>query len=129
AKDAIKGGGFGVIVSGPSKGCGSSRETAPYSELKAGVRLVIAKSVEKIYQQNAQNIGLLTSTDFGLIARIERGEEIPMTEFTRGLDAISAAIVEHGGLCSYNRERLAGKTTPPPITTAARPMTLCEKIL
>src|SRR4051794_5236979 len=37
--DAIKNGGFGVIVSGASKGCGSSRETAPYSELKAGVQL------------------------------------------------------------------------------------------
>ena len=30
--DAVKNGGFGVIVSGASKGCGSSRETAPYSE-------------------------------------------------------------------------------------------------
>ena len=51
---------------------------APYSELKAGVQLVIAKSIEKIYEQNCQNIGLLTSRDFGLIERIERGEEIPI---------------------------------------------------
>ena len=29
AKDSIKNGGFDVIVSGLSKGCGSSRETAP----------------------------------------------------------------------------------------------------
>ena len=129
AKDAVKNGGFGVAVSGISKGCGSSRETAPYSELKAGIKLVIAKSIEKIYRQNSQNIGLLTSTDFGLIERIERGEAIPMSEFTKGLDPISAAIVEHGGLFAYNRARMAGKTTPPPITTAARPMTLCEKIL
>jgi 3-isopropylmalate/(R)-2-methylmalate dehydratase large subunit len=129
AKDAIKSGGFGVIVSGISKGCGSSRETAPYSELKAGVQLVIAKSIEKIYRQNAQNIGLLTSTDFGLIARIERGEAIPMSEFTKGLDPISAAIVEHGGLFAYNRARLAGTTTPPAVKTPARAMTLCEKIL
>src|SRR5690349_23346504 len=70
-KDAIKNGGFSVIVSGASKGCGSSRETAPYSELAAGVRLVIAKSIEKIYAQNAQNIGLLLSTDFSLLPRIE----------------------------------------------------------
>jgi 3-isopropylmalate/(R)-2-methylmalate dehydratase large subunit len=126
-KDALKNGGFRVIVSGTSKGCGSSRETAPYSELKAGVQLVIAKSIEKIYRQNAQNIGLLTSTDFGLIERIERGEDIPMEEFTRGLDPISAAIVEHGGLFAYNRARLAGETTPPPVTTSSRPMTLCEK--
>lgn len=128
-KDAIKNGGFGVIVSGISKGCGSSRETAPYSELKAGVKLVIAKSIEKIYRQNAQNIGLLTSTDFGLVERIRNGEAIPMSEFTKGLDPISAAIVEHGGLFAYNRARLAGETTPPAIETPARPMTLCEKIL
>ncbi len=128
-KDAIKNGGFGVIVSGISKGCGSSRETAPYSELKSGVKLVIAKSIEKIYRQNAQNIGLLTSTDFGLIPRIERGEEIPLSEFTKGLDPISASIVEHGGLFAYNRARLAGKVSPPAITTPKRAMTLCEKIL
>src|SRR5262249_55173867 len=126
-KDAIKNGGFGVIVSGISKGCGSSRETAPYSELKSGERLVNAKSIEKIYGQNAQNVGLYKSTDFGLIERIEHGEEIPVSEFTRGLDPISASIVEHGGLFAYNRARLAGdaKAAPPPVTTAARPMTLC----
>jgi 3-isopropylmalate/(R)-2-methylmalate dehydratase large subunit len=128
-RDAIKNGGFGVIVSGISKGCGSSRETAPYSELKAGVQVVIAKSIEKIYRQNAQNIGLLTSTDFGLVDRIKKGEAIPIEEFTKGLDPISAQIVEHGGLFAYNRARLAGEVLPPPVTTPARPMTLCEKIL
>jgi 3-isopropylmalate/(R)-2-methylmalate dehydratase large subunit len=128
-RDAIKNGGFGVIVSGISKGCGSSRETAPYSELEAGVKLVVAKSIEKIYRQNAQNIGLLTSTDLSIVPRIQSGEAIPMEEFTRGLDAISAAIVEHGGLFAYNQARLAGRTTPPAITTPLRPMTLCEKIL
>src|SRR5580692_11404147 len=96
-KDEIKNGGFGVIVSGRSKGCGSSRETAPYSELASGVQVVIASSIEKIYRQNSQNIGLLTSTDLGLVDRIARGEAIPMSEFTKGLDAISASIVEHGG--------------------------------
>ena len=127
--DAIKNGGFSVIVSGISKGCGSSRETAPYSEMIAGAQLVIARSIEKIYRQNSQNIGLLTSTDFGLVPRILRGEAIAIEEFTAGLDPISASIVTHGGLFAYNKERLAGRVAPPPITTAARPMTLCEKIL
>ena len=127
--DAVKGGGFSVVVSGTSKGCGSSREQAPYSEVAAGIKLVVAKSIEKIYRQNAQNIGLLTSTDLSLVPRILAGEAIPVTEFTRGLDPISAAIVEHGGLFAYNRARLAGTTTPPAIVTPARPMTLCEKIL
>jgi 3-isopropylmalate/(R)-2-methylmalate dehydratase large subunit len=128
-RDAIKSGGFGVIVSGRSKGCGSSRETAPYSELEAGIRLVIAESIEKIYGQNAQNIGLLTSTDFTLLERIRLGEPIPISEFTKGLDAISAQIVEHGGLFAYNRRRMAGEITPPAVTTPRRPMTLCEKII
>jgi 3-isopropylmalate/(R)-2-methylmalate dehydratase large subunit len=128
-KDAVKNGGFSVIVSGRSKGCGSSRETAPYSELKAGVVLVVAQSIEKIYRQNAENIGLLTSTDFSLLERIERGEPIPISEFTKDLDDISKDIVECGGLFAYNARRMAGKTAPPPISRAARPMTLVEKIV
>src|SRR5437870_2425012 len=110
-KDEVKNGGFAVVVSGLSKGCGSSRETAPYSEKWAGIQLVIAKSIEKIYGQNSQNIGLLTSTDFGLIERIRRGEEIDLEEFTKGLDPISRDIVEYGGLFNYNKARLAGETS------------------
>src|SRR5204863_338993 len=108
-KDEVKNGGFAVVVSGLSKGCGSSRETAPYAEKAAGIQLVIAKSIEKIYGQNSQNIGLLTSTDFDLIARIRSGEEIALGEFTRGLDPISQSIVEYGGLFNYNKARLAGE--------------------
>ena len=128
-KDEVKNGGFAVVVSGLSKGCGSSRETAPYAEKAAGIQLVIAKSIEKIYGQNSQNIGLLTSTDFGLIDRIRGGEEIALTEFTKGLDPISQGIVAHGGLFNYNKARLAGKVSPPRIETQPRPMTIVEKII
>ena len=128
-KDEVKQGGFGVVVSGLSKGCGSSRETAPYAEKAAGLQLVVAKTIEKIYGQNAQNIGLLTSTDFGLIERIRNGEEIPLEEFTRGLDPISKAIVEYGGLFNYNKARLAGETVPPRLETIVRPMNIVEKII
>ena len=132
-KDEVKAGGFAVVVSGLSKGCGSSRETAPYAEKWAGIQLVIAKSIEKIYGQNSQNIGLLTSTDFGLIERIRNGEEIPLEEFTRSLDPISKDIVEYGGLFNYNKARLAGAVTPPPVETPfeqpPRPMTIVEKII
>jgi 3-isopropylmalate/(R)-2-methylmalate dehydratase large subunit len=128
-KDEVKLGGFAVVVSGLSKGCGSSRETAPYAEKAAGIQLVIAKSIEKIYGQNSQNIGLLTSTDLDLIGRIRRGEEIPLAEFTSGLDPISRDIVEYGGLFNYNKARLAGEITPPPVETATRPMTIVEKII
>ncbi|HEX7335447.1 MAG TPA: aconitase family protein [Pyrinomonadaceae bacterium] len=128
-KDEVKNGGFAVVVSGLSKGCGSSRETAPYAEKAAGIQLVIAQSIEKIYGQNSQNIGLLTSTDFGLIDRIRRGEDIALSEFTKGLDPISQEIVSHGGLFNYNKARLSGKVTPPPLETGPRPMTIVEKII
>src|SRR6185369_10452842 len=132
-KDQVKRGNFAVVVSGLSKGCGSSRETAPYAEKAAGVQLVIAKSIEKIYGQNSQNIGLLTSTDFSLIERIRRGEEIALNEFTKGLDPISQDIVSHGGLFNYNKARLSGQVSPPAVTTPSeephRPMTIVEKII
>src|SRR5438046_2833510 len=114
-KDEVKNGGFAVVVSGLSKGCGSSRETAPYAEKWAGIQLGIAKSIEKIYGQNSQNIGLLTSTDFGLIDRIRRGEEIALEEVTKALGPVSQTIVEYGGLFTYNKARLAGEVSPPPI--------------
>jgi 3-isopropylmalate/(R)-2-methylmalate dehydratase large subunit len=125
-KDEVKNGGFAVVVSGLSKGCGSSRETAPYAEKWAGIQLVIAKSIEKIYGQNSQNIGLLTSTDFGLIGRIRRGEQIALAEFTNGLDPISRSIVEYGGLFNYNKARLAGDVTPPPVETQSLTNQLVE---
>jgi 3-isopropylmalate/(R)-2-methylmalate dehydratase large subunit len=128
-KDEVKNGEFAVVVSGLSKGCGSSRETAPYAEKWAGIQLVLARSIEKIYGQNSQNIGLLTSTDFGLIERIRRGKEIALEEFTNGLDPISQSIVEHGGLFNYNKARLAGEVTPPPLETKTRPMNIVEKII
>jgi len=141
-KDEVKAGGFSVVVSGLSKGCGSSRETAPYAEKWAGIELVVAKSIEKIYGQNSQNIGLLTSTDFGLIERIRRREEIPLSEFTKGLDPISKDIVEYGGLFNYNKARVTGAVTPPPLSEPPavagglgdrpkrpRPMTIVEKII
>src|SRR5882762_1512803 len=125
-KDEVRNGGFAVVVSGLSKGCGSSRETAPYAEKWAGIQLVIAKSIEKIYGQNSQNIGLLTSTDFGLIERIRRGEEIALAEFTKDLDPISQSIVEYGGLFNYNKARLAGEVSPPPVETQSLTRQLVE---
>src|SRR3712207_1574336 len=53
-KDEVKRGGFSVVVSGLSKGCGSSRETAPYAEKWAGVELVIARTIEKIYGRSEE---------------------------------------------------------------------------
>ncbi len=128
-KDSLKNAKAKVIVSGLSKGCGSSRETAPFSEKVAGIELVVAKTIEKIYGQNCRNIGLLTTTDFSILERIEKGEAVPLKEFTNGLDPIAKGIVEYGGLFNYNKARLAGQVAPPAVATAKRPMNLVEKII
>ncbi len=125
----VRAGGFGISVAGKRRGKGSSREASPYAEMAAGIRLVIAESFERIYRQNCQNLGLLTSTDFGLIARIRAGEAIPLKEFTAGLDPITADIVHRGGLFAFNAARLKGEANVPSPATKSRPMTLAEKIL
>lgn len=125
----VKAGGFAVSVSGARRGKGSSREASPYAEWCAGIRLVIAESFERIYRQNCQNLGLLTSTDVGLVGRVRRGEAIPLAEFTEGLDPITAEIVRRGGLFAFNAARLAGEVAVPVPGHGPRPMTLAEKIL
>ncbi len=129
-KSDVQGGGFAVSVSGKRRGKGSSREASPFAELMAGIQLVIAENIERIYRENCQNLGLLTSSDFGLIERIRRGEAIPLSEFTAGADPITREIIERGGLFAYNQERRAGRAAPPlPDSAPGRPMTLAEKIL
>jgi 3-isopropylmalate/(R)-2-methylmalate dehydratase large subunit len=126
---SVKAGGFVCSVSGKRRGKGSSREASPYAEMMAGVRLVIAESIERIYRENCQNLGILTSTDFSLIERLRSGEEIPLSEFTAGEGEITRGIIEYGGLFQYNVARLQGKVQVPAPATGARPMTLAEKIV
>ncbi|WP_043484421.1 aconitase family protein [Geothrix fermentans] len=126
---AVRAGGFAVSVAGKRRGKGSSREASPYAERCAGIRLAIAESFERIYRQNCQNLGLLTSTDFGLVPRIRRGEAIPLAEFTEGLDPVTAEIVRRGGLFAYNAARMAGDVAPPLPAHGLRPMTYAEKLL
>ncbi|MGC1499523.1 MAG: aconitase family protein [Terriglobales bacterium] len=124
----VKRGGFICSVSGKRRGKGSSREQSPYAEMCAGIQVVIAENIERIYKQNCQNLGLLTSTDFSLIDRIRAGEEIALSEFTGGEDAITRQVIEYGGLFPFNVARMQGKVFLPAIQTAKRPMTLAEKI-
>ncbi len=126
----VKRGGFVCAVSGKRRGKGSSREQSPYAEMCAGIRLVIAENIERIYKQNCQNLGLLTSTNFSLIGRIRGGEEIALSEFTAGEDEITRQVIEYGGLFPFNVARMQGKVFLPPIQSAkvGRPMTVAEKI-
>jgi 3-isopropylmalate/(R)-2-methylmalate dehydratase large subunit len=125
----VKKGGFVAAVSGKRRGKGSSREQSPYAELCAGIKIVIAENIERIYKQNCQNLGVLTSTNFTLIDKISAGEEIPLSEFIQGEDEITRQIIEHGGLFNFNVARMQGKVFLPPLSTKPRPMTLAEKVL
>ncbi|MEX2473086.1 MAG: aconitase family protein [Gemmatimonadota bacterium] len=133
-RNAVRNGGFVCSVAGKRRGKGSSREASPYAELHAGIRVVVAESIERIYNENCQNLGVLTTDDFGIIDRIEAGEEIQLEEFTRGKDGITRQIIEYGGLFEFNVARLQGKVTIPvtaalePGAPERRPMTLGEKI-
>ena len=124
----VKKGGFVAAVSGKRRGKGSSREQSPYAELCAGIKLVIAENIERIYKQNCQNLGVLTTTDFGMIDKIRAGEEIPLSKFTEGEDDITRQVIEYGGLFPFNVARMQKKVFLPPIKTGKRPMTIAEKI-
>jgi 3-isopropylmalate/(R)-2-methylmalate dehydratase large subunit len=131
---SVKDGGFVCSVAGKRRGKGSSREQSPYAELMAGIQVVVAESIERIYNENCQNLGMLTTHDFSIIDRIKAGEEIPLSVFTEGKDDITRQIIEYGGLFEFNVARIQGKVTiPVPESVArpdapARPMTIAEKI-
>lgn len=128
--DAVLAGKFGVTVGGKRYGKGSSREHSPAAEKLAGIRLVIAESFERLYRQNADNIGLITSTDFGLIARIQRGEAIPLAELVAGREALAAGILGSGGLLRFGRLHMAGlQPSGAAAAPGSRPRTLFEKII
>lgn len=127
-KDAVRRGGFAVTVGGKRYGKGSSREHSPVAELAAGIRLVIAESFERIYRQNADNIGLFTSTDFGLIERVRNGETIAIEELVAERDGIAAAVLRGGGLLRYGQAKLgtvSAKGSPP---AASKPQPVGMKV-
>lgn len=128
AAGAVQAGGFQVTVGGRRYGKGSSREHSPAAEKLAGIRLVIAESFERIYRQNADNIGLFTSTDLGLVERLERGEAIAVDELVAGRDALAAAILRARGLLAFGQQHLRG-AQPVDVAASTRPLTLFEKVV
>ncbi len=123
----VQAGGYSVTVAGRRYGKGSSREHSPAAEKLAGIQLVIAESFERIYRQNADNIGLFTSTDFGLVKRIERGEPIAIEELLAGRDALAAGILRAGGLLRFGQTHLRNARAS--TAMSGGPMTLFEKII
>lgn len=125
---AVRAAGIEVVVAGKRYGKGSSREHSPTAEKLAGVRLVIAQSFERIYRQNADNIGLFTSTDLGLVERIAAGQAIPLEELLAGRDALAAAILRSGGLLRFGQAHMRA-IRESASDAAPAPQTLFEKIV
>ncbi len=126
--DSVRQGHFAVTIAGARYGKGSSREHSPAAEKLAGIKLVIAKSFERIYRQNADNIGLFTSTDLSLIDKLERGETITIEELVADRDALAAEILKCGGLLAFGQKYMQEiSVAPQPQTTNGK--TLFEKII
>src|SRR5689334_23104474 len=126
--DALKRGGFEVIVSGYRKGTGSSRETAVQAEKWSGIRMAVAASFAPIHARNNINQGVLMG-DHAILRRLERGEAIALDELTRGKDPITKLLIEHGGLFKFAAALKRGEVKLPPVATTRRPMNMAEKIL
>ena len=127
-QDAVANGGFEVIVSGYQKGVGSSRETAAQCEAYSGVRIAVAASFAPIHARNNINIGQLMC-DHATLGRLMAGEELSISEFTQGHDAITKHIIESGGLFKFCERLDKGKIDLQSPGTAKRPMNMTEKIL
>jgi len=104
-----------IIVAGKNFGCGSSREQA-VSTLKGHEVVILAKSVARIFMQNAVNLGLRLIVVPDLKAAV--GDEVAVegdriVNRTSGrsfaserLPSARQAIVDAGGLIPYTRKRL-----------------------
>ena len=128
ARDALRDGGFEVIVSGYRKGVGSSRETAVQAEKWSGIRIAVAASFAPIHARNNVNQGVLLG-DHDVLHRLQAGEGVPLEEFAAGYDPISRLIIREGGLFPFSKALEAGELELPAPETAERPMTMAEKLL
>lgn len=126
----VRDGGFQVIVGGDAYGSGSSREVAVVAHQGAGIELIVADSFQRIFQENMVYSGMPFTTDRGVLARLEAGEEIDTAAFTAALPDFFRAVAEAGGLMSYGTQLLAGEVRPTyPTEVAPRPLNITEKLI
>jgi len=119
---------FTAIVGGASYGQGSSREHAAICPMHLGVRLVMAKSFERIHSDNLINFGIipLVFKNAGDYDRIKAGDSLGITklrtlvmeaetipvsiggsqfDFTLALSQRQRAILLEGGLLNYTKKK------------------------
>ena len=127
-ENALKAGGFEVIVSGQRKGTGSSRETAAQCERWAGINIVIAASFAPIHERNNINLGQLMG-DHAMLERLQNGEELSLQEFIDKYDPVTQLILERGGLFPFAKALKEGSLHLPALNTPNQPMTMAERII
>jgi 3-isopropylmalate/(R)-2-methylmalate dehydratase large subunit len=129
-KDAVRSGGFQVIVGGDAYGSGSSREVAVVAHVGAGIELVVADSFQRIFQENMVYSGMPFTTDRGVLGRLEAGEDVDVSGFFSELPPFFRAVSESGGLMAYGTALLAGQVQPTyAVERSPRPMNSVEKII
>ncbi|HVJ49177.1 3-isopropylmalate dehydratase [Desulfitobacterium sp.] len=108
-----------VVVAGDNFGCGSSREQAPVALKEAGVSLIIAKSLARIFRRNSINIGIPVLVA-DLVDMVENGQEIEVDLVTGEITLLLTgdkvqgqvlapnvlATLEAGGLIAKVRHQL-----------------------
>ena len=100
------------------------------AEKSAGIKLIVAESLERIYRQNCDNIGILTTTDFSILDRIGAGEAVPLEAFLVGRDEVTQDVIRAGGLLPYSKAhlpRIHGKQIS--VGTGRSPPDILEKII
>ncbi|MEL6189812.1 MAG: aconitase family protein, partial [Myxococcota bacterium] len=128
--DGVRRGGFQVLVGGPAYGSGSSREVAVTAHQGAGIQLVIAESLQRIFQENLVFAGMPFTTDLRVLDRLRAGEGISIRSLSRDLPPFFRAVADHGGLLPYATALLENRTPLPYRTDRpSGPMTVAEKLL
>jgi 3-isopropylmalate/(R)-2-methylmalate dehydratase large subunit len=129
-KDDVARGGFQVVVGGHAYGSGSSREVAVVAHQGAGIELVVADSFQRIFQENMVYSGMPFTTDRGVLARLEAGEDVDLGALAEALPPFFRAVAARGGLLPYGEALLRGDLAPTyAVDVPARPMNVAEKII
>ncbi|MCL4367093.1 aconitase family protein [Patescibacteria group bacterium] len=127
---SIKNAKFDILAAGKSFGMGSSREHFVWSLKEAGIKLIIASSIEEICRRNLENIGLpyITGDVEEIISQILIKQKIGFDDLTQNMDSITQQVVRQHGLFTYLSAVGNLEALPKP-NTANHPMTGPEKII
>ncbi|MBN1765010.1 MAG: aconitate hydratase [Sedimentisphaerales bacterium] len=90
-------GGHGVIIAGDSYGQGSSREHAALCPMFLGIKLVIAKAIERIHRANLVNFAITPATFAhpGDYDRIKEGDQLEVIDFREALKTSDTFTVKN----------------------------------